>query len=799
MKRLFFATLLLSNLTLSYIATAQQKFDFYVSNSGKDSYPGTSATFARRTITATAPLLKAIASMHDSVRLGLKSGAVFNENLVTSYPIIVNTYTDDPAQNNFAILNGSKEFSRGWVKQEGYIYSFGQDIPYSGFSGYGINGIGSYSYIYVTEIDRALEKNAPFTARKPMKFVKSLEALEATPGSFYSPVNTTENPKHVFIHTTDGSSPNANARYRYEVTVRDWAINSTYEEGNRFENLWVRGFGAGNGILPGGNNSYYNKVIFGPGAGIHHLVVRSGLLDHSLFLPASQNTNEFAVVFYDVEGLGRHCAIKNSIFLDIPSPVYAHTSQGTNFGAVEMTNIAGFADVANVGSFMYTSNTDSVFLSNVYADGYLCGYNYGSAKYSSIVNSYFKDVRFGIGYSNKNPVIGRVDNVFIKTRGSDYTAGIYMQPNTMLQLTNSIIRISNDYKNYFPNAGAFIVGAGSATGKITSSGNIFICDIFPSATLMAATANTANGTSTDTWNNNVYILLKGNKINWAISNASINGGSKIVQNLDEWKKQTGQDQNSLFFDLRNDPRGLKAIFADPDNGNYDLADTPEGRQVAALRTGMTTPPSCFLQKPSYEDAAAYIKNNKTFSLNTCRNPCNKNTIRINNSFNVDAISDRKVLINWNISEQQNINHYEIEKATGNNFFKKISLIPIAADSSYSFTDDIQPGITYQYRLAVIASAGSRCYSDARSIKMITKNPFTVYPNPSKGKITVSMNGYVGTVHFTLYNLQGQEIWKKGSISLYTPQQLDISDKPRGIYLLKVETSNGINTQKIFIQ
>ena len=801
MKYAVVVTLLLFVLLQSTLCAAQQKFDFYISNSGKDVYPGTSAIFPRKTIGATEPLFKAVALVNDSVKIGLKSGAIFNENLVTSYPIMVSTYSDNPNQDDPAILNGSREYNSGWVKQEGSVYTFGQDIPYSGFSGYGINGIGSYSYIYVTEINRAIEKAAPFTARMPMKFVTSLAALEATPGSFYSPVNTTENPKHIFIHTSNGNSPNANAKYSYEVTVRDWAINSTYQQGNRFENLWVRGFGAGNGILPGGSNSYYNKIIFGPGAGIHHLVVRSGILDHSLFLPGSENTNEFAVVFYDVEGLGRHCTIKNSIFLDIPSPVYAHTSEGTNFGAVEMYNIAGFADTSNVGSFMYTSNTDSVFLNNVYADGYLCGYNYGSAKYSSISNSYFKDVRFGIGYSNKNPVDARVDNVFIKTHGSAYTAGIYMQNNTSLQLTNSIIRINNDYKNYFPNAGAFIIGAGSETGRVRASGNIFICDIFPSASLVAATANTDKGiaTSPDIWNNNVYILLKGNKITWTITDAATNTGTRIVQNFDEWKRQSGQDQNSLFFDLRKDPRGLKAIFTDPDNGNYDLADTPEGRQVAALKAGMTTPPSCFLQKPTYETAAEYIKTSKELSVNACRNPCYQNTIRINNTFTVDAVSERKVTLTWNVSEQQNINHYEIERAIGNYIFKKISLLPITGDSLHTYTDNIQPGIIYQYRLAVIANAGGRCYSEVRSIKTNNDKPFIVYPNPSKGKIVVSMNGYIGTVNFTLYNLQGQPIWKKEVINLYAPQQFGITNNPRGLYLLKAETSKGINFQKIILQ
>ncbi|MGH2565026.1 MAG: hypothetical protein ACRDE5_10960, partial [Ginsengibacter sp.] len=439
------------------LSFGQDTFDFYISNSGKDTYPGNVEFLPKKTIAATAPLLLNYFSTKGSVKLGLKSGDVFHESLVTSYPIGVGTYTTDKSgQNDFAILDGSKEFDTGWEKEDGEEYTFEQDIPYSGFTGYGIGGIGSYSYIYVTEIDKELEKTAPSSARKVLEFLSDSDDVERTPGSFYTPINTNENPKHIFMHTSDGSSPNGNSKYRYEVTVRDWAINSTYQANNSFENLWVRGFGAGNGILPGGDNSYYNRIIFGPGAGIHHLVVRSGTINHSLFLPGAKNTTQFAVVFYDVQGEGRHCTVKNSIFLDIPTPLYSHTSYGTNYGAVKMDNVAGFADTSNVLSFMYTFNNDSVYLNRVYTDGYISGYNYATAKYSSITNSYFKDVQFGIGYSPTNPVTALVDNVFIKTKGNTYTTGIYMQPNTSLTLTNSIIHVINNYRNYWANAASFV-------------------------------------------------------------------------------------------------------------------------------------------------------------------------------------------------------------------------------------------------------------------------------------------------------------------------------------------------------
>ncbi|MEJ7587821.1 MAG: T9SS type A sorting domain-containing protein, partial [Ferruginibacter sp.] len=452
--------------------------------------------------------------------------------------------------------------------------------------------------------------------------------------------------------------------------------------------------------------------------------------------------------------------------------------------------------------FMYTANTDSVILNRVYTEGFTSGYNYGNARYAEITNSWFKDVKFGIGYSSKNPVSSIVKNVFIKTSGNDKVSGILVANNTSLKLINSIIHIVNTYK--IPNGargGNFVNGLGSTENKIEATGNIFICDIDPSKSLTAAITNTNKGaaTSTDKWNNNVYILLRGKSILWTASNASTNNGNNNINNLEIWKQQSGQDEHSLFFDLRYDRRGLKAIFVDPENGNYELANTREGNQVAALKAGMTSPITCFLQKPTYEAAADLISNDNVLSPVSCRYPCEQNRIRVNNTFDISAVSNRQVSLKWNIQEQQNTDHYEIERSTEYSLFKRISSVSMSPDSSYSYTDDIQPGIDYKYRLVLVPKAGGKCYSDIRTVKMQDNKAFTIYPNPSAGKIIISLNGYIGRTNFTVSNSFGQIILTKESVSLYRAQELDLTHLPAGIYFLKVETGKGSSVQRFILE
>ena len=170
-------------LQLPGLLAAQSKTDFYVSNSGNDSFPGTSNIFPKKTIAGVAPSLKKSFHANGFVKLGLKSGDIFQEGLITSYPIEINTYADNTAPKALAILNGTKEFGSGWLKDSGTASTFYQPIPYTGFVGYGIGAIGEYSFISVFEIDREQEKTAPFSARRLLTFVPNATVVENTAGA----------------------------------------------------------------------------------------------------------------------------------------------------------------------------------------------------------------------------------------------------------------------------------------------------------------------------------------------------------------------------------------------------------------------------------------------------------------------------------------------------------------------------------------------------------------------------------------------------------------------------------------
>ena len=770
-----------------YKCISQATYDFYISNSGSDNNSGNSILSPRQTISGSDALFKKTASTNGIVNIGLKSGNIFNDGLITTYPLQLSTYYDTPDKKKFAILNGTDSFDSGWVKQDSTLNTYQQNIAYSPFDG---QPIGNYSNIFVIEIDKELEKTEPITARRPLFFAPSQAAVDTIPGSFYQPL-TTANPMPVYIHTSNGNSPNSNPKYRYEVTTRYCGIYGYNNSNNRFENLWVRGYGAGYGLIPSGDNTYCNNIIFGPGAAIHHIVLKNGIINNSLFFPAS-NINDYAIVFYNAYGSGKRNLLSNSMFLDVVYPMYSHTSFPDNYASLTLDSVIALADTSSGGVFLNTTSNDSVLLNNVYVDNYNMGYENNDAQFTNINNSYFKDVGYGLFFS-KNAVTAFVNNVFIKA----YVTGIAIGSNNSFKLTNSIIHMRTPLKN---DGAFFIASSGDTSNYITATNNIFICDTINNNYTVMATANTNNGIATthDIWNNNVYILLKGSKMYWTITNRATNGGNGYISDFSDWQKQSGQDKNSLFFDLNNDPRGLKAIFIDPDNGDYELANTPEADEIRALHAGMTNPITCFLQKPTYEAAADLIMNGKMIAINSCRNPCLLNNIRVNYKFNPAILNNQQIQLRWTVSEQQNIDHFEIEKAIGDFNYTTIDSTVTTADSTYSFVDDnIKLNTLYNYRLVVVAKNGDRCYSANDSVRTVANKHFIdIYPNPSPGNIMISLPGYTGIASFTITNTVGQIILERvSSLQNGTPQSFNLSNESPGLYYLKLYTIDGTYIQR----
>ena len=153
----------------------------------------------------------------------------------------------------------------------------------------------------------------------------------------------------------------------------------------------------------------------------------------------------------------------------------------------------------------------------------------------------------------------------------------------------------------------------------------------------------------------------------------------------------------------------------------------------------------------------------------------------------------KVMLNWEVANEQSVNRYEIEQSTGGGNFTTIGTVNAGNGKSYSFVD-LSPSATQTnyYRIKQVSATGFS-YSPVRAVKFATKNSISVFPNPASSFVNVT--SLKDSLDVFIYDVSGKQIASKlnesGTI------HFDISSLAKGSYLI-VAKSNGqtVDTKKI---
>ena len=114
-----------------------------------------------------------------------------------------------------------------------------------------------------------------------------------------------------------------------------------------------------------------------------------------------------------------------------------------------------------------------------------------------------------------------------------------------------------------------------------------------------------------------------------------------------------------------------------------------------------------------------------------------------NTFNA-KLNANKVNLSWEVSEQQNISYYIIERNLDGNGYDDAGVVFANNDglSKYSFTDDVngkKKGLIL-YRLKAVNTVGKYTYSSTRMIRMEEVQTLTVstYPNQCVNELRISV-------------------------------------------------------------
>ncbi|MEO6903760.1 MAG: T9SS type A sorting domain-containing protein [Bacteroidia bacterium] len=160
------------------------------------------------------------------------------------------------------------------------------------------------------------------------------------------------------------------------------------------------------------------------------------------------------------------------------------------------------------------------------------------------------------------------------------------------------------------------------------------------------------------------------------------------------------------------------------------------------------------------------------------------------------------LFNWSTASETNNDYFTIESSKDANVWKKVSSITGAGNSptrrDYSYLDLNSVIEAFYYRLKQTDFDGKFKYSNFiyNDCNEVLNVSFTIFPNPSNGKIKLSYNGAPNTISkVNIYNSIGEMIYSSDDFQ----PLIDLSNNPSGVYVIHLSSGTQSLTKKIILE
>jgi hypothetical protein len=161
------------------------------------------------------------------------------------------------------------------------------------------------------------------------------------------------------------------------------------------------------------------------------------------------------------------------------------------------------------------------------------------------------------------------------------------------------------------------------------------------------------------------------------------------------------------------------------------------------------------------------------------------------AFGASCSSDG-VLIKWQTTQEVNTDYFEIQSSLSGSIWSAIAKIDATGNANsttnYQYKDLVSD--RKFYRLRIVDKDGKFSYSGVRTVNCGTKKwDITVYPNPARDKIELTINGVNRhSLPVKIVNAVGQLVWQQqvALTNQYRQLTIPITQLTAGIYYIHVE-------------
>ena len=162
-----------------------------------------------------------------------------------------------------------------------------------------------------------------------------------------------------------------------------------------------------------------------------------------------------------------------------------------------------------------------------------------------------------------------------------------------------------------------------------------------------------------------------------------------------------------------------------------------------------------------------------------------------------VINNKTIQTNWHTATELNVSAFNVQHSKDGNSFKTIGIVNAVGKgaNSYQFTDLSPVSGTNYYRLQSVDKNGKMSYSKIILVVLSAGNKLSVYPNPSRGNVTI--NGtHIASVQ-VLDNLG--RIISTQTLNDATNPSLEVSKLKAGSYRIRTRLTDGTITTVSFIK
>jgi Secretion system C-terminal sorting domain len=152
------------------------------------------------------------------------------------------------------------------------------------------------------------------------------------------------------------------------------------------------------------------------------------------------------------------------------------------------------------------------------------------------------------------------------------------------------------------------------------------------------------------------------------------------------------------------------------------------------------------------------------------------------------------LLTWQTARELNNKGFDVERQKTNGEWISIGFVAGQGKAAtYTFEDEGPLSISY-YRLRQIDVDGAETLSKVVSVQQNKSSSVTITPNPTSGKLYISLPTYDAATIITLYDLLGRQMGMQKVTN--TQVELDLSAFAKGVYLIEIQSNKETYREKI---